>query len=126
VNVITDYNRKLQEFVERLTADQKDRLHTLGFDSQVDDRYAYFESGRKFDKILITSGAGASVRYFVDKSDGTIYGSRSRLAPNLKWYFGTLDTQDAWYWGDFHGIPSEKANVIAAGQYGPYTRWQPK
>jgi hypothetical protein len=124
--LITDYNLKLHALVDAITAAQKERLKSNGFFSQVNDCYAYAESGRKYDKILIKHAGGASVRYFVDKNDGTIYGSRSRLAPNLKWYFGTLETLDKWYWGDFHAVPLEGANVIAAGQYGPYTRWQPK
>jgi len=123
--MVIDYNLKLQTFVERLTTDMKQSLKTKGYLSQVDDCYAYFESGRKYDKILVSHAGGKSVRYFVDRKDGAVYGARSRLAPNMKWYFGTVDTQDKWWWGDFHAIPLEGANVIVVGQYAGYTRYMP-
>jgi len=75
--------------------------------------------GRKFDRIQISDG----VRYFVNKKTGEIFGARSYIAPNLKWYFGTLDTVDQWNWSDYHGRPLDDTTVRAIKQYGPYTHY---
>lgn len=93
---------------------------------------AYHETGRKFDKVYVTKylkggGEEKDVRYFVSRADGTIYGAKSPLAPNLKWYFGTLDTIDLWDWSGHHGVPkdAEKAGVKEVGAYGEYKHYEP-
>jgi len=120
-----DYNLKLQNFVNKLTTDQKMGLHVRGYHSQIEGVFVYSVSGRKFDKVIIQTGSSKSVRYFVDRADGSIYGARSHLAPNLKWYFGTIDRMDRWNWSDYHGRPINDDQVRVAGQYGPYTHYMP-
>lgn len=105
VNV--EYVKSLNEFVEQLKAAQKD--------------FVYVESGRKFDKIIIGNG----VRYFIDRSKGIIYGSKSRLAPNMKWHFGTLSNASKWDWSGFHGVPVNDDSVRLVGEYGTYKHYEP-
>jgi hypothetical protein len=120
-----NYNRKLQEFIELLTADQRAGVAARGGYKIADKTYAFLESGRKYDKILVSNGSQNMIRYFVCRKSGTIYGARSRLAPNLKWYFGTLDSVKLWDWSDYHGIPVKDDSVRVAGQYGGYTHYMP-
>ena len=56
------------------------------------------------------------------------------MAPNLKWYFGSIYEHDLWSWGGHHGVPldfdektevSEKTQVKLAGGYGDYKHFEP-
>lgn len=116
----TEYHAALAAFINRLTNDLQKSHDEKGFKWQV---FAFVETGRKFDKILIKDGDNTSVRYFVSRTDGAIYGAKSRFAPNLKWYFGTVYTADKWVWGDFHGHPVNDPSVRAVKGYGPYTHY---
>lgn len=110
-----EYDKKLNDFVNMLSS----------LTARSED-YAYLQSGRKYDKIVITSANNHLVRFFVDKSDGSVYGARSRLAPNLKWWFGTIYTTDEWIWASYHPTPKNPDNFIYMGRYGPYDRWAKK
>ena len=118
-----DYNLYLQKFVTLLTEHQRAGLRARGCDSQADYCHAYYRSGRKYDKILIANGPGSAVRYFIDKENGNIYGARSRLAPNPKWYFGDIYSAELWDWSDFHGKPVNDDSVRVAGSYAGYIRY---
>ena len=118
-----DYNLFLQKFVQLLTEHQKQGLAARGMTTAGPDPYAYAVSGRKYDRILIASGPGSSVRYFIDRATGEIYGARSRLAPNPKWWFGDIFTAHLWDWSDFHGKPINDNTVRAVGSYAGYIRY---
>jgi hypothetical protein len=81
-----------------------------------------FELGRKYDKIINTEGI-QSVRYFVERSTGNIYGARSNTTPNLAWYFGNLNRCHLWDWNNFHGVPTSDPGIRAVSHYGPYIRY---
>jgi hypothetical protein len=77
--------------------------------------------GRKFVKIVIDN----SVRYFVEKKTGVIYGSKSRFAPNFHHYFGTIYNADKWDWSGYYGVSISDDTVRAVKNYGPYTHYIP-
>lgn len=114
---MNEYDKKLNDFVQLLTEEQK---------KIAPDAYAHLKSGRKYDRVFITMGGCTSVRYFVDRSDGAIYGARSLLAPNLKHWFGTIESPEEWHWSDFHPTPKNPDNFIFVGRYGPYNRYAKK
>ena len=109
-----EYHTALNEFITRLTKDQRQSQAVAS------DASAYFETGRKFDKILIKNGGSVAVRYFVKRTDGTIYGAKSRFAPNVRWWMGTIYRSHLWNWSQFHGQPVNDPNVRIAKTYGPY------
>lgn len=84
------------------------------------DKTCYAESGRKFDKVFV----GDEVRYFVQRTTGTIFGAKSPLAPNIKWWFDTLYTISNWKWEGKYGEPTEAAGVRLIGQYGSYNHYE--
>jgi hypothetical protein len=43
------------------------------------------------------------IAYFVEVETGKIFGARSLAAYNPARQFGTLDTINEWYWGDYYG-----------------------
>lgn len=120
INPTAEYHAALASFVSRLTNDLKTAHTQKGFQAEI---FAYVESGRKFDKILVSDGGNTHVRYFVRRSDGSIYGAKSRFAPNMKWYFGTVYTAHLWAWGDHHGHPVNDPSVRAVKAYGPYLHY---
>jgi hypothetical protein len=84
------------------------------------------EEGRKYDKVLIAQfpdptnkSTKPEVRYFIDRRDGVIYGAKSPLAPNLKWYFGNVRDASKWNWSGYHGVPldEKEAGVRRVGGY---------
>lgn len=86
------------------------------------------ETGRKFDKIYIDNG----IRYYVVKTEtrgykpGDILGAKSLLAPNFKWFFGSLDTHTQWNWEGYHGRPVNDTSVMEVKGYGPYKHYKRK
>jgi hypothetical protein len=112
---VTDYSKALQDFVQRLTTDQQKKYGP--------STYAAYESGRKYDKILIDIGSQRFARYFVNRSTGDIYGAKSFSAPNLKWWFGDIWNADKWEWSDFHGVPVSDDRIRAVKQYAGYTHY---
>jgi hypothetical protein len=112
-----EYSMQLMNFVKRLTNDK---------------RTALVETGRKFDRIFLAENGQSMIRYFVAKKPvdghpaGTIFGAKSLLAPNMKWYFGTLATADKWNWDGYHGEPVNDDTVEVGKSYGGYKHYRPK
>ena len=84
------------------------------------------EEGRKYDKVLIAQfldldnrSTKPEVRYFIDRRDGVIYGAKSPLAPNTKWYFGHIKDAAKWNWAGYHAVPLDEsdAGVRRVGGY---------
>ena len=89
-------------------------------------REPFTETGRKFDKIYVEN----KVRYFVARFDigeqikaGDVFGAKSKLAPNFRWYFGNLENVDKWEWSGFHGVPVSDTSVKQVKGYGKYTHY---
>jgi len=99
-------------------------------------REPFIETGRKFDKVFVDG----RVRYFVARSDmmvtpqgggekfavkeGDIYGAKSKLAPNFRWYFGQLGNVDKWDWSGHHGRPVDDKSVMPVKGYGQYVHYK--
>jgi len=106
-----------------------DKNHALLIQRLVDligpAREPFVETGRKFDKIYVDG----KVRYFVARTQvgtarpGDILGAKSKLAPNFRWFFGTLETADKWDWSGFHGKPVSDDTVVATKGYRNYIHY---
>ncbi len=90
-------------------------------------REPFVETGRKFDKVIVEG----KVRYFVARTTvagkmeaGDIFGAKSKLAPNFRWYFGNLSNADKWSWSEFHGKPETDTSVIPVKGYGSYVHYK--
>lgn len=91
------------------------------------ERTPFIETGRKYDRIIVEG----EVRYFVVRYDvsetvksGDIFGAKSKLAPNFRWYFGNLENVDKWDWSGYHGVPVSDASVVQSKGYGSYKHYQ--
>lgn len=105
-----DRSIQLQHFLELLGSDRK----------------PFIETGRKFDKVFMNG----KVKYFVARMDqgavkaGDIYGAKSALAPNFRWFFGTLSSIDLWDWTGEHGKPVNDPSVKIAKSYRNYVHYE--
>jgi hypothetical protein len=116
-----EYNVALSAFLVQLEKDQN-IVATLQTGNPSDIK-VWSETGRKYDKIIIAIANNSMVRYFVDRSNGNIYGSKSKNAPNLKWWFGDIFRASKWQWGSYHGIPLDDPEFRAVKHYGPYVSY---
>lgn len=139
-NVGMQYLKTLQAFIDRVSEDQTRAIMDAGQENEFATAVT-FETGRKYDKVYIgkmdkhmNQIEPSKVRYFVERATGTIYGAKSDLAPNLKWFFSTIYDADQWDWSGSHGVPkdideetgtSKKAGVKVVGGYGGYKHYEP-
>lgn len=91
------------------------------------NRRTYVQTGRKFDKVYVDG----AVRYFVARVDqsgdiraGDIYGAKSKLAPNFRWFFGTLENAVKWDWSGYHGKPIDDKSVLQVKGYANYVHYK--
>lgn len=68
-----------------------------------------FDEGPKFFKVWGKSGSSRSVKLFVEKSTGNIFGAKSWKAYNPARQFGTLDTVAEWDWSGYY--PASKTGL---------------
>jgi hypothetical protein len=93
-------------------------------------RQPYIETGRKFDKIILTVDGTPEVMYFVARhalpgrcDAGDIFGAKSKLAPNMRWYFGNLVNCTQWDWTGDRPVPVSDTTVMAAKKYGTFIHY---
>lgn len=122
IRMTKNYSKALMQFCERIATDQR-KVFAERTPNSPAELMVYFENGRKYDKIIVDLNDKPNVRYFVDKQTGVIYGAKSPQAPNLSWYFGTLNTAKLWTWGDHHGVPVNDESVRLVKTYGVYRHY---
>jgi hypothetical protein len=93
----TQFLTKLEKFLTLLTADTADRYK--GITSPVAKAS---KPGKIYTRVYLEDSQKMS-RYFVSNFDGKIFACSSWKAPNFNRCFGTLDTIDQFYWGDYEG-----------------------
>jgi hypothetical protein len=113
---VQHYRAYFAAFVNLITSQEMERGGRKG------KVIAFPQTGRKYDKVIIetttTSGVEQEVKYFVEKKTGIIYGKKTDVAPNLRWYFGTIYTASKWNWGGSHPEPVDDDSVEQVGEYG--------
>lgn len=90
----------IDEFAKKVEIDQVENYHKrYGYDSPdlcASATRVSIEPGRKYTKIDV----GTSGKFLVDQS-GNIYGIKAYGVINLKKYYGTLETMDQYFWGEY-------------------------
>ena len=61
-----------------------------------------YDEGQRFVKVWSDSGQ-KSVKYFVEKDTGIIFGADGWKKYNPKRAYGDLTTMSEWEWGEFYG-----------------------
>lgn len=110
---------KLNAFVKRLTEDKKDHCRRNGF-PLLAMAYVYevvVKPGRLYTKVDV-SRSGA---YMVVNDTGEIFGIKAYGAIHRGHQYGTLDTVDQWYWGEYQAIKKQTQQPVGQGVTGKET-----
>jgi hypothetical protein len=91
-------NEKIKQFADLLEKQQIERLkaHKLDCDCNILNARVKIKEGKKYTKVDV----GTSGRYMIDL-EGNIFGIKAYGVIHKGHYFGTLDSINAYYWGDF-------------------------
>jgi len=89
---------KIKKFAELLEKQQIERLYSVNLACQgnIDNCKVSIKEGKKYIKIDV----GTSGKYMIDLK-GNIFGIKAYGVIHKGHYFGTLDTINAYYWGDY-------------------------
>lgn len=96
-------NKKLQQFAEMLETQVAELMDKQGFTWHRQEGGAKISyqvtvtPGRKYTKVDV----GHSGRYMVVNKTGEIFGIKSYGVIHRGHQYGTLDTINEWYWGDY-------------------------
>jgi len=92
---------KLQEFAELLEKQQIEDLvkHNLACQPNRDNCKTKIIPGRKYTRVNV----GTSGKYMIVNDTGEIYGIKAYGVIHRGHKYGTLDTINEWYWGEYYG-----------------------
>lgn len=93
---------KLKNLCDKITTEGQERLtaERLACECNLKMAVARYKDGKKYVKIDI----GTSGRYMVDKTTGEIFGIKAYGVVNKGHFYGTLDTIEQYYWGDYRAV----------------------
>jgi len=99
---------KIKKFAELLEKQQIERLHkdNLACQCNIDNCKVSIKEGKKYVKVDV----GRSGMYMVD-AEGNIFGIKGYGVIHRGHHFGTLDTIDDYYWGNYRDYKLNKVNV---------------
>ena len=97
-----DYGELMLALAQKIETETQARLVEDKLDCQtnLDNAKTYIKIGKKYDKIDI----GGSGKLMVERETQRIYGIKAYGKIHKDHFFGTLDTIDDWYWGDYRPI----------------------
>jgi len=93
---------KIIELCNLITKEQQERLKIFHLDCECNlkDAIASYIINKKYTYINIGTSGG----YVVENSTGNIYGIKGYGQIHRGHFFGTLETINDYYWGDFTAI----------------------
>lgn len=89
---------KIKQFAERVEAEQIERLKVcgLGCEANIQNARTKVKEGKKYTKVDV----GSSGKFMIDQ-EGNIFGIKGYGVIHKGHCYGTLDTIDLYYWGDY-------------------------
>ena len=101
-----DYGEQLLALAQKIETETQARLvkDDLGCQANLDNAITSIKIGKKYDKIDI----GGSGKLMVERETGNIFGIKAYGQIHRGHFFGTLDTIDDWYWGEYGPITVEQ------------------
>lgn len=110
INVTPKFAAKLEAFRAKFEAEQVASLHRKGLACEANllDAKCTIKPGRAFIKVDV----GTSGRYVVEVTTGNIFGIKGYGVVHRGHWYGTLDTINDYYWGNYY--PSK---VDGSSQY---------
>lgn len=98
-----DYRLKIERFATIVEMNTIGRLReqVLDCDANIKNATASIRPGKVYDKV----DQGSSGRFMVEVRTGNIYGIKAYGKVHKGRHYGTLDTVDDWFWGDYTPRP---------------------
>lgn len=92
---------KLELLAAKVEADTLDNLKRTGLDCEANRLNAKtsIKPGKKYTKVDV----GSSGKYMVD-AEGNIFGIKAYGVIHTGHQYGTLDTINEWYWGQYRAV----------------------
>jgi superfamily II helicase len=99
---ILTQEEKIKKLCDKITAETQKRLSAdgLGCECNYKNAIAHSKDGKKYIKIDV----GTSGKYMIEKETGNIYGIKAYGQIHKGHFFGTLDTIDGYFWGDYRAV----------------------
>ena len=93
---------KIKLLCDKISAEQLYRLQKtdLACACNINNSKAHYHIAKKYTRIDI----GSSGRYMLDNSTGEIFGIKAYGVINRKHFFGTIDTIDKYFWGNYKAV----------------------
>jgi len=101
--IVRTFEQKLSHFAALLEKQQADIYKRRYPNSPLDPPKVRIVPGRTYTKVDIQSGPSWSGRYMVDQ-EGRIWGIKAYGVINRRHCYGTLDTVDQLFWGEYTGF----------------------
>lgn len=135
IEVSIDYLAAVNRFKSRLS----DVLTTNGEFPNTEPVSVDVCNGRKFDRVRISypysepnpvTGENESkvlpwtVRFFISRTTGEIFGRKSELSPNLNWFFGDIYSIDDWEWTSTGATPKDLTKYEKVSTYDKYVHYR--
>lgn len=102
---MTTYEEKLEAFRAALEHDTRERISRQYANLNPSSYVAEVVRGRVYDKVNVGTAGNMSGRYMVEIRTETIFGIKGYGQVHKGHVYGTLDTIDQWYWGDYYAYP---------------------
>jgi hypothetical protein len=95
-----NFNEKIIKFANVLQEQQIERLKIdgLGCQANINNAHTSIKPGNKYTKVDIGTGG----RYMVENATGTIFGVKAYGQVHKGHSYGTLETIDSYYWGNYY------------------------
>lgn len=90
---------KIEIFAQRVEDEQIERLKrlNLGCEANIINARTHIKKGRKYTKVNV----GSSGKFMIENTTGEIYGIKAYGQVHKGHRYGTLDTIDEYYWGEY-------------------------
>lgn len=102
------HDEKLKRFAMMVTEHQIQRLQERNLDcaANIANATASIKKGNKYTKVDIGTGG----RFMVDQ-EGNIYGIKAYGQVHKGHHYGTLDTINDWWWGEYYPVKKGVAHA---------------
>lgn len=105
------FEQKLDQFRALLEKEQIERLHRsdLACQANINNARCTVTPAKKYTRVDV----GDSGKYMVVNETGEIYGIKAYGRIHRGHFFGTLDTINEYYWGEYHAFKKPEATEPA-------------
>jgi hypothetical protein len=91
----------VEEFAQLVLAQQRARIAARYSQWQADAETVQVVPGPKYTKVNLGPAHNMSGKFMIENATGVIYGIKAYGKVHKGHMYGTLETVDQWYWGNY-------------------------